>query len=244
MSIRYYLKVPVARHTRKSEVPYHPPTGLILFEDTRGTYIMDSDDPYKDPAFTLRKDLQNVTALFSCVLFVTEALYHGEIPTGSYTNGDEKTSIIVAAKCTHSQELGKGREIRILAPTWARVTHAIEQIRKGEVTPVGREQTMLERAEIALAQVEGTNHLLRAQVLDLTVRLTNAEALNAEDSRVMGAVVDYLSGRTDTVALGVSIDRRYLPLQERATIAKRGATELAAVKATLWHRLGHLFLQT
>lgn len=219
----------------------HTPTELVVGSEARGDYIPVVHDLFQEPDFVLRDDLAKDIEWFSAKIEVDMPAYTREgLQTGSYDVGDQEVRLSVSRRIVNHDKV-LHREMTIKAPSWEQLKAAIEKIRRGEITPVGREQTVLEWTEIALAQVESTNRMLSGEVQRLTKALVTAESLNAEQKSVMDGILRYLEGRTENVWQGNSTDNRYRDLQDKIVFIRSALKELIAIKATRWYRIGQFF---
>jgi hypothetical protein len=219
----------------------HAPTDLDVGTEARGNYIRIEHDLFQEPDLVIRDDLADDIEWFSAKIDVDMPVYtRKELQTGNYDVGDPEVRLVVSRKIENSHGV-LFREMTVRAPTLAKIKETIRKIRRGEITPAGREQTILELTEIAAAGVEGTNRMLSGEVQRLTKALVTAESLNVEQKSVMDGILLYLEGRTEHVWQGNSTDNRYRDLQDKIVFTRSALKELIALKATRWYKIGRFF---
>lgn len=219
----------------------HAPTDLDVGSEARGNYIHVIHDLFQQPDLVLRDDLANDIEWLSAKIEVDMPVYTNEsLQTGNYDVGDPEVHLVISRKIVNREGV-LHREMTIRAPTLAKIKETTRKIRRGEITPIGREQTTLERTEISLAQIGSTNSYLRAEVLRLTGLLTASEQQAATFATAVSNATDYLSGNKEDLVAGEPTDVLLRKLQGTVFAARRDVRELAVIKATRWHRFRQFF---
>lgn len=221
----------------------HKQTGLSVGSDGTGYYVVLHPDLYQEPDFALREDLECDIAIFSSKIAVDIPVFTGSnIQTGSYDCDDHEVSLVVSREIKNYDGV-LHRMMTIIAPTWNKLKATIAKIRRGEITPVGREQTVLERLTEELSDTR--KNLRRTQeMLQETQNMVNdlrpKEAYfrglcNKIYVRLFGhpALHHFCTGGITENAIFTAIDH-----------GKWAIREELYVRATWWYRLVRFFSGT
>jgi hypothetical protein len=247
MTTRFYLR-PNAKVFSDSRGSFHKATLLPVHADVEGNYIHTAGDPYDDPLMCPRNELRKGdVASFSCVIHVTESVYlTDDFQTGNYSCDQDRATILVGKKDWHAGKSKGGyksadpvfyREMTVTTSTWEELLGAISKICNGEITPVGKEQTVLE--------------IYAERVTFLSRHLNDAESRILRDNRLIIHTEYLLSGKAESSPGGVNMidpsrDKGYWGRQHWALlgaieVAKVAIIELAEIKATWWYKLIQFF---
>ena len=207
----------------------HARSGLPTDYDARRDYVMLKVDLFCDPNFTLGEKLGDDVDGFSAKIEVDMPAYTNPgIETGSYDCGDLNVGLVVSRKIVNHDGV-LHREMTIKAPTLAQVKAAIERVRRGEITPMGRDKTLLEQA------FESANFELGRQ------RHVVAHAQGAIE-----AVEGYLGGQYKELtryAIKAELPSLNDGFYETITAAKAAIDENKHIKAGNWYRFGQFLIK-
>ena len=244
MSILCYLKneVHCIGYSPNGLQMQHPATRLSVGSDARGFHVAMSYDLFLEP-FEIRPDLMRDIDWYSAKIEVDLLVYTREgFQTGNYSAGDLLSTIVVSRKIVNHDGV-LHREMTVRASTWECLKATIEKIRLGEITPSGREQTVLERTEIALGQVESTNVSLKGVISRLTGELDTTRGV-LHDTQALFAknelVIEHLDSTLGGEEREVPVDQQKRNYRTQAN-AIRITDELSAIKASRWYRFGQFF---
>ncbi len=164
-----------------------------------------------------------------------EQVYLGDIATGDYTNGDEKTSIVLGEL---AQSKGKlCREMTVSAPTWGRIERAIANIRSGDIRSVNAEQTVLEQLQAKLADSEERHTTKQQHIADLYAELNLAHHESGTYKRFAYGAADYLNEQCATLDCDTRDQRGLRELHDAILNARTRNEELARIKVTRWYSM-------
>lgn len=217
---------------RASNSKLHHPTYLDVFSDGKGFYVMLLADLFQEPDVCLRADLEPDIAWFSAKVQVDHESYTADksIATGNYTCDDPDVTIVVTRQITNING-ALHREMKVKAPTWEKLKLALEKIRQGEITPLGSEQTVLEKALAELEEAKG-----ELAGLGRSLQWTKRE--NIEYQRVVAWCTNFLADQPyDVGDSELMDDRKFRALRKEVVTARNAAANMARIKATRWYRL-------
>ena len=215
----------------------HTPTSLSVPSDGKGYYVMLSCDLYQEPDYVPREDLTCDIGWYSAKIAVDMPIYtNSKIQTGNYDCGDPEVILVISREIKNSDGV-LHRVMTVKAPTWEKLKTAIAKIRSGEITPVSREQTVLESLQGQLAEMEdrfgrfaGTELCLTAELNRLRTFAMGAAKHLPRSSNFYSMV--WSAMYPDEIAAPQVLEA----ILEETGKAYRGRRERDNIKATWWYR--------
>lgn len=214
MSTYYYL--PGSSIDKSVVHPYHHQSGLKVQPSVEGWFVFDEKDPYSYPEYTPSTDLtKHVILVSSRIMVKRPSFLDNSLPNGRYSCDIEGIEITLEQQGWRPGRKGENnvvwhRQVLVKAPTFELMKQAVDVIRRGSITPVDHDMTLLEHCEERLRQ-------LNSELSAAMVAMHRAEELYSELSAAQ------------------EIERE---LRARLFRSQCKVEELDQIKASTWHRLG------
>lgn len=214
----------------------HGPTNLGLSSDAQGYYITVPHDLFQEPDFAIRDDLDSDIERYSAKIEVDMPVYTNDaLQTGNYDVGDPEVRLVVSRKIVNREGV-LHREMTVRAPTLEKIQETIRKIRRGEITPAGREMTVLEEQVMETERANSRNRNSVAIIDSVRAELRDAQVSFTRDELLLSHLDGILCGENREGPVD-RISRNYR-VQAKAI---RVTDELAAIKAMRWYKIGRFF---